>query len=326
MTRAAKQGLVLLALLVAAASVIVLRQGSPPGASTPQTTASAPPSEANGDGPAAAANGVGRPRPKPAALPPVDAPLATILEPLATRADAGDAKAACRLAMELIRCRNVHELPATLAVDAARIEAEFEAKGEMDKADLLAQSQLAQLRLAQQCAAVPVPLRDRGPRYLAQAARAGEPEAMVRYADVQSWPLDGRGIYSDPEFDLWRRDAPAMLERAFAAGFPEAPLLLMNAYENDTSHLAGLIPNDLIKAEALRMLMVRLHGWSERPNPSPLDAASLEKASTLAKQWHEGPFKGRSFRGQQRAMLSLAGLPRFDGAPQEFCIDDPPAP
>ncbi len=326
MTRGTRKALALVALLVAAASVFVLRHGSPPGKTAQQTTAFAPQPEANGVGPAAAANGIGSQRPKRVALPPVDAPLATILEPLAARADAGDAKAACRLAMELIRCRNVHEFQATGAVSHAKLEIEFEAKGELDNADRIAQAQLGQLRLAQECAAVPAQLRDRGPHYLGQAARAGEPEAMVRYVDSQSWPLDGRGIYSDPEFDRWRRDAPAMLNRAFAAGIPEAPVVLMHAYNNDYSPVGGLIPNDPVKAEALRMLMVRLHGWSDRLVPSTLDAASLAKARALAKQWHEGPFKGRSYRGQQRAMFQFAGFPRYDGSPHAFCVDDPPAP
>ncbi len=40
-----------------------------------------------------------------APLPPLDAPVAEIFEPLAARARAGDARAACRLAAELGRCR-----------------------------------------------------------------------------------------------------------------------------------------------------------------------------------------------------------------------------
>lgn len=293
------------------------------------TTESAQRIQPDIEGAVASDTGIRSARPNRAPLPPVDAPLATILEPLAKRADTGDTKAACRLALELIRCRNIRDLPevnATLAGAAAKHEAELEEKGELDKADLLAQGQMSQLRFAQECAAVPAQLRDRGPYYLGLAARAGEPEALIRYADVQSWPMDARGIYSDPEFDLWRRDAPAMLNRAFAAGIPEAPLLLMNAYGNDYSPLAGLIPNDPIKERALHLLMVRLHGWSERPNPGALDAASLAKARALAEQWHNGPFKGRSYRGQRRSMLQPAGIPMYDGSPHAFCVDVLPAP
>jgi hypothetical protein len=326
MSRGTRNTLALIALLVAAASVFSLREESPTGRTDQQTTVSAPQPEANGGGATAAANSIGKTRPKRLALPPVDAPLATIIEPLAARADAGDTKAACRLAMELIRCRNVQELQAAGSVGNAALEIELEAKGDLDNADRIAQAQLDQARLAQECAAVPAQLQDRGPHYLGQAARAGEPEAMVRYADSQFWPLDGRGIYSDPEFERWRRDAPAMLNRAFAAGIPEAPFILMNAYDNDYSLVGGLIPNDPIKAEALRMLMVRLHGWSERLVPSTLDAASLARARRLAKQWHDGPFKGRSYRGQKRAMFQPTGFPNYDGSPHAFCVDDPPAP
>lgn len=79
-------------------------------ASTSQTTAdptasgtlaparSAGPTNPGALGPSAA--------PPEAPLPPLDAPVAEIFEPLAARARAGDARAACRLAAELNRCRS----------------------------------------------------------------------------------------------------------------------------------------------------------------------------------------------------------------------------
>ena len=288
-----------------------------------RTVASAPANASPGD--AIPAESPAAPKPR-VPLPPVDAPLALILESLAERADAGDAKAACRLAMELIRCQATAYLLGNPAFDSEARETEMEAAGRPEVADAIAAQSLEQVRVARECLAVPPRLKDRGPGYLGQAARAGEPEAMVRYADSQFWPPDGRGSFSDPEFDLWRRDAPGMLQRAFAAGVPESAFVMMDAYQSDFSLVGSMIPNDPVKAEAIRMLMVRLHGWQERLVPSSLDAATLSRARHLAQQWHEGPFKGRSYRGQDRATFEFVGLSRRNGKPHEFCRDDRPPP
>lgn len=258
-------------------------------------------------------------RPAQAALPPVDAPLSAIVEPLVARADGGDSKAACRLAMELLRCEALAFYETIPAFNGPSQEARLEAKGQLDAADRVAAAEIARIRLMQECRTIPSGLRGRGGHYLGQAARAGEPEAMVRYADSQLWPPDGRGIYSDPEYDRWRRDAPAMLHRAFAAGVPEAVIVLMTAYQGDYGGVGSIIPNDPVKGEALRMLTVRMHGVPDRRTPGTLDATSLARASALAKQWHEGPFKGRSYRGQGRVMFQPAAFPTHDGAPQDFC-------
>lgn len=256
------------------------------------------------------------------ALPAVDAPLATILLPLSDRADRGDAKAACRLAMELIRCQATAYYLSIGVFNYPGLEKKFEAEGNLKAADSIAANQMELLLRSQECQAVPGDLRDRSAHYLAMAARAGEPEAMLRYADGMHWPLDGRGVYSGPEFDTWRRDAPRMLRRAFEAGIPEAPFLYWVAYQDDFGALSALIPNDPVKAEAIRMLMMRLHGWNERPVPSRLDPASLARASEMARQWHEGPFKGRRYAGQDRSTHPFPGVPRQDRKQHAFCNGD----
>ena len=256
------------------------------------------------------------------ALPAVDAPLATIVGPLSERADRGDSKAACRLALELIRCSSVAYFQSIPAFNDADLEKKFEAEGNLAAADSLASMQIDRLLQARECSAVPEALRSRGAHYLAMAARAGEPQAMLHYADGAHWPMDGRGVYSDPAFDVWRREAPRMLRRAFDAGVPEAPYLYWVAYQGDLAHLSALIPDDPVRAEATRMLMMRLHGWNERPVPSTLDPASLGRARDLSQQWHEGPFKGRRYAGQERSLFHHPGLPRHDGKQHAFCTSD----
>ncbi len=313
----------LLALVVLASSSLWYSQRDTPGtvtfavrpaATAPQGAARDVEADPPGDG--------GRGPAEWPALPAVDAPLSTILVPLSERADRGDPKAACRLAMELIRCQATTFYLAIPALNDTDTEKKFEAEGNLAAADSIAANQMEQLLRSQECRAVPEDLRDRGAHYLAMAARAGEPEAMLRYADGTHWPLDGRGVFSDPEFDAWRRDGPRMLRRAFEAGIPEAPFLYWVAYQHDYGALSALVPNDPVKAEATRMLMMRLHGWNERPVPSRLDPASLARASELARHWHEGPFQGRRYVGQDRSFYQFPGFPRQDGKPHAFCTGD----
>lgn len=322
MSGGAKRALALISVMAVAALFLLLQGDFRAGHRLPPIV-TAPPQRTSGNAPAGAtadqANAA-------LALPHFNAPLETILEPLAARADAGDVKAACRLAMELIRCENVTYYLSIPAFRSHRQESAFESTGDLDAADRAAEAELEQLRIAQECRAVPVRLRDKAPQYLGQAARAGVPEAMVRYADGHFWPPDGRGIYSDPEFDRWRRDAEGLLHRAIAAGVPEAPFILLMSHQGDFHGVSSLIRDDPVKAEALHQLMVRLHGWKERPAASSLDPQSRARAHAMAKQWHEGPFGGRRYHGQDRSLFQLAGFPRRDGTAHSFCTGDNLAP
>jgi hypothetical protein len=256
-------------------------------------------------------------------LPPPDAPLASILDALVARADAGDGKAACRLALELMRCREMAWMETMTSGADYTADLEFEEKGDLDTADRIATANIQNLEWLQQCRAVPDALLARAGDYLVQAARAGVPEAMIRYADGSRWHSDGRGLFSDPGFDAWRQEAPAMMERAFHAGVPEAPFYLMLGHQSNFGLLAALIPDDPIRAEAMHMLMVRMHGWTPRPSHGTLDAASHAEATALARQWHEGPFKGRNYAGRGRSAFGFHGAAKHDGKPHEFCVDDP---
>lgn len=326
MTLRAKKALGVACVLAAAVTIFLLRDDPTQGETPAAETGSSPPAQTSAGEPVPPANGLAPGLGAQVPLPPVDAPLALIVEPLAARADAGDSKAACRLAMELIRCQGTLFLADIPSFNTDRLEAELEASGKLDAADEVAAAAIERVRVTKECQTLPAHLVDRGPHYLGQAARAGEPEAMVRYADSQFWPPDGRGYLSNPEFDLWRRDAPGMIRRAFEAGIPESAFVMLDAYQTDFGLVGSMIPNDAVKGEAVRLLMSRLHGWQERLLPSTLDAASQARARELARQWHEGPFKGRSYRGQDRAIFQYAGSPKRGGVRHEFCTADRLAP
>jgi hypothetical protein len=284
--------------------------------------------EKEGPGPGLAANigDHGRLEERSTDLPPSDAPLAAIIGPLAARADSGDAKAACRLAMELIRCETVISYESAPGMSDPTYELLLEAEGNLVGADQVAIERIDRLERLPACRDIPPELRARTGHYLRQAALAGVPEAMLRYAEGHHWRADGRGMYAGAQFDQWRREAPALVRRAFAAGVPEAPMALWMAYQSETYPLGALIPDDPVQAEAMRMLMMRLHGWSERLVPSPLDGASLARAMDLSRSWHEKQFSSERYQGQDRSMFQWAGTRKRGGEPHRFCEGDAVVP
>jgi hypothetical protein len=252
-------------------------------------------------------------------LPPQDAPLAQIIAPLQQRADSGDRKAACRLALELLRCDFVASWAELEANTGADYEAELLSKGKIAAADAAALSKLQQLERLIDCRAVPEALKARGAHYLVQAARAGEPEAMLRYADGQHWGPDGRGILSDPSFDAWRREAPVMLQRALEAGYPDAAFYLQIAHVSDVGFMASLIENDPEKALAAQYLYTRLFGGRGMGVNRGPDAAAQQRARELAAQWHRNYFKNHTYPGM--LMGSVHSAQPSSSRPRPFCAD-----
>jgi hypothetical protein len=253
-------------------------------------------------------------------LPADDAPLAGILRPLAERADAGDRKAACRLAMELLRCEHLGDYVATMAAARGPASGASDASPPNEAWDAwLAREAEWNAHWLDQCQAVPDALRGQGGRYLAQAARAGEPEAMVRYADGQHWPPSGRGSFAGPAFESWRRDAPGMMQRALESGYPGAIYALMIGYGDDLSPHAALIANDPEQALVMSLLYSRLYGAKEmRHYQDAVDAATQLRARERAGQIHQRHFNGRQFRGFPYPTAAFVP-PQGDETTHGFC-------
>ncbi len=230
-------------------------------------------------------------------LPPDDAPLAGILPALAERADAGDRKAACRLSLELLRCSQLIE-------SEAQAKRRAEPTEPTEPANAAASEWEARHRAwtnhwLGQCATVPESLRGQGPRYLRQAALAGEPEAMVRYAEGHQWPPSGRGALAGEPFDQWRREAPGMMQRALESGYAGAAFPLMVAYRDDWGFHAALVPDDDEQALTMSLLYARLYATREYPgHRHTLDAAAQLRARERAEAMHRRYFNGRQFSGR----------------------------
>lgn len=206
------------------------------------------------------------------------------LAELKSRADSGDSRASCQLGMELLRCTDTSAAEQMLAAaeENARPDLPNEQRAYMGKLEGRARQMIADCRNS------PADSWKQGNHYLRQAALAGEPEAMYRYARGDSVLVDYSHMDS-AEFDSWRKEAGNMLQLSFEAGYLPSMFDLMVAYSDNSSPLTGLIADDPTKARAMRILIARLSGKpSDRPEPR---YASVEPAATaLAAQWQRDYF------------------------------------
>lgn len=225
--------------------------------------------------------------------PPRDAPLAQLWSSLQGPAKAGDANAACRLAIETIRCATVARIaePVPGAPGGQRSELQallefkraphaFGASGSADDPQVEAASdslakgiQSASMR----CEGLSDERTATATALLRVAALAGQPDAQVVYAAGEGWFLPVPGALGSAEFEQWRREAPLVVARMLDAGHPDAPGLLAGAYSGQT-WLSGLYEEDPRRAAAFLILSSRLMGKPHLSDQQLRDVASDVKA------------------------------------------------
>ncbi|HEX4853343.1 hypothetical protein [Arenimonas sp.] len=224
-----------------------------------------------------------------------DTPLADIAPALQARADAGDAQAACRLGVDLLRCQALAYLTDDRAQAMAKQERELTEKGELDAANNTAAKLLEMVELQRQCAGLDEDLIARGGHYLRQAALAGEPDAVVRYAAGGAFGQSGSmNFITTPEFDQWRREAPALVQRALETGQPGAVLLMLQSHSMNHNFLPWVTPPDAEAAEASLALARRVFGvgfdTSHFQIPVRDDPRHAAVAERRAAEWHDRHF------------------------------------
>lgn len=260
-------------------------------------------------------------------LPPREARVPDVLPALQARADAGDGIAACRLSVELMRCRiHARRLPKGLE----RLERRLAHYRERNNSDAVAkvEENLEQLRATEaSCARLPEGLADRAQHYLRVAALAGEPLSRLRYAAGAGFDeADGFDYLLTPAFDQWRREAEGLMQQSLADGRPEAALILAAAYSGDQGLLPGLVADDPIKALAHARLMERVFGESLAAFPLPLprsspDAPDAARAEAMAGQWHQDYFAGRQY--DLMPLMRANGTPPWRDQPNGASANDP---
>lgn len=228
-------------------------------------------------------------------LPPADAPVASVFDELAARSRAGDAAAARRIADDLLGCGQVDNVllvvNAMLDIDAANTH---EVTTEhSDRTLQMTDAMLQQHRdQKERCAGIDA-LPGRASEWLEQAARNGDPAAMLCYA---LFPSDWNSNVLSP---AWQRHAeqayaqsPQLLRRAFDAGLPEAAAVLSHMHTRPAGmggRWYGRIGDDPYWAYAYALVAAdvlpgkRRDRWNQRAQKLALPLSSAQRAS--ASEW-----------------------------------------
>lgn len=310
------------ALVIGALALVVLNLplGDPPARPSPLPDADVPVSvPQDAVEPEASSATANKPVALAAPLPPPGTPVATLADALKPLADAGDSRAACRLAVELLRCRRLQQHNELLTPDTEPADVRLARAGHPELADRLAEMAIRKIQFQQDCNTLDPTLLEQAPHYLAMAAHAGEPEAMLRYAIGEHHGMLGLGFTADPDFERWRQASPAMLLRAARAGRTEAVHLLHVAYGSDTTPFAGLVDDDPVQAYVWGIVRSKLSGGPVKA-PESLDAAARAHAEALAARWQQRHFKDASTRASPPALF-LPGLgdPMQSPEQERFC-------
>lgn len=217
-------------------------------------------------------------------LPPANVPLNEIHDLLRQRADAGDGKAACRLAIELLRCRFSKNMSNYYSSKSAGPDLAAE-NGITLKDKLFTQNSedeqhIRYLEKNRSCSNISDEQYKQAFKYLRQGAYAGEPDALVPYIDGAGLAPDFSAM-RDRNFDTWRSDAVSLADSALRRGVPESLTLLGSAYTDDVSMFGGLVENDPFQAEVMRQLYFQL--FSVAPSPTSNLLTPEQKQSALRK-------------------------------------------
>lgn len=246
-----------------------------------------------------------------ATLPPASTPLDRLWSTLQGPAQAGDARAACRLAIETIRCVNATRFASAVQpssseehgelrtlIDFEQSPSSFGGSGEPEdtQTQVALEGFSAQLRAtAQRCEGVSQERATSARALLRAAALAGQPDAQAVYAAGEGWFLSIPGSMASPEFDQWRSEAPLIVARMLDAGHPDAPGLLAGAY-SDQTWLAGLYDYDIERAAAYLTLSTRLMGKPEMADRQlrGISSAARSRARQQADVLYARHYEGRN--------------------------------
>jgi hypothetical protein len=243
-----------------------------------------------------------------APMPPWGEPLGANFDALRRRADAGDARAACRIGVELSLCE-VSRRGSTRTGDAAAAAPQNAAARHASIAGVPQQGLRQGQNLADYCEGVDPAQQGLAASYLRKAALAGNRDAMLRYAqgaffDGSREALDHNRYLQDPGFVDWYRDAVPTLQRALRASDPMAAQLLADAYADDHGLLDALIPDDPTQAFSYRLLLSYLRGGTA-PAADALDPRQRADAEHQAQRIYRESFGSRPVTGGVPRVLDL---------------------
>ncbi|MGH8051894.1 MAG: hypothetical protein ACREPB_14640 [Arenimonas sp.] len=228
-------------------------------------------------------------------LPPGNLPLAKIYGELRQRADDGNGQAACRLAIELIRCRHFNARAKNLITDPSdhKQEGANSLNGQLLSENSQDEERLMILEKNKNCENISENHYKQIFKYLRQGAYAAEPDALIPYISGDGLPMDFSRIRSH-EFDVWRSDALPLAQSAMRTGDPASVLLLASAYQGDDDFFSGMVSNDPFQAEVMNQLYSRLFAIPSSVRANQLTAEQNRMAINEAEQLFQQRFRGQT--------------------------------
>jgi hypothetical protein len=245
-----------------------------------------------------------------APLPILSSDFANIYDELKIRADGGNAKAACYLGLSLSKCHQIRMM------EENGFDTNQKSLGNAKLDELMAKTVSEYLAARKICAGLSSSQLEGKTKYLRQAAHANIPSAMITYS--QGFSFDqGLASIQNPEFHLWRKDAPKITERALRQGTPEAAIFLRNAYAHDANAFAALLEDNPVNAQTYSLLVHDLYGGAENYSRDPLlSEKEFRRAESDSRRMFAKYFKSRVVNAQgENSLLALAMNPfstKFD--------------
>lgn len=269
-------------------------------------------------------------------LPALDAPLAETLDELRRRADAGDARAACRIAAELRRC----ELVGVQLSVAQRMEAQRPRmqKAMGDQNDRNTQDYFKRMDRFNQdalgtsahCAGVTASDPKEQIRYWRQAALAGHLASLSMYASGNVFRMRN-SLAMLSELEIYRHEAEAMAQRAALAGDAEALLALTRAYapaeEEMFVDLISQATGPDVVEELANLLLAHSRGLT--PGGGPRDGwrgkpATMEELIAEARNRADATqiLKAEQLAAERGAQLPASIVPAVEDGQRRHFLDD----
>ena len=240
----------------------------------------------------------------PEPLPPLGTPLASNYEQLATRALAGDSKAACRLALDLDECAS---LPATIAqreaLEDMLIDGKVRTFGERTPEQMREQTEKqaaraldGEERIAALCEGVLPTQVDRMQDFLVIAAMAGEKAAVERLL-MPYWP--GPSERQLAQIQRMVEVAPRVVERELERGNVSVLRQAAHGHAQRGHFLVTPFEHSPVRAYMLNRVHELISGKPEPGHRWVRIRESLAPAERAAADAEALALYERSFRGAQ---------------------------
>ena len=239
-------------------------------------------------------------------LPSTDLPLRDIVDQLKRRAEQGDPRASCRLAMELDYCSSLHDWMRMIERQASRRPVGLPGMSQENVRSYVANLEKwtnEAMQLSPHCEGVPVASSQERMQCWRAAALGGHVPAMTHYS-IGSGFEHKNTLQDLAALDTYRREAETMARHAAAAGDPLALMALIGAYMPDPDmyapsgamrnmpetrfigYLQQAVKKDLVETMALALLGRQAYAGDDLPKGAQELAAQFatqaEKLDALA--------------------------------------------